>query len=393
MADFTMPSLGADMVEGTLVEWMVAPGDKVKSGDVVAVIETSKGAIETEIFVSGTVEELRVKVGETVPVGTVLATIRSVEDKPHPAEPVPDSTAPTPQEVKPVTVATPRSTAVVASGVVRASPAARKHAAEQGLELHDISGTGPGGAVTLTDVQAAAGVKLAGQAEGRVRRGFDPASMRQGIAAAMARSKKEIPHYYLSTQIDMKRAQQWLAEENARRKINDRLLQIILPLKAMAMALRKVPELNGFYNEGGFNPSERIHVGIAIALRGGGLVAPALHDVDRKSLDELMGDLNDLITRARSGMLRSSEMSDPTITLTNMGETGVEGIFGIIYPPQVAILGLGKVMERPWVANGQVEVRPVMLASLSADHRVSDGHRGAVFLNILNRLLQTPEAL
>lgn len=393
MADFTMPSLGADMVEGTLVEWMVAPGDQVHSGDVIAVVETTKGAIEVEIFVSGTVEELRVKVGETVPVGTVLATIRSVEDKPHPAEPVPDSTALTPQEVKPVTVATPRSTAVVASGVVRASPAARKHAAEQGLELHDISGTGPGGAVTLTDVQAAAGVKRAGQAEGRVRRGFDPASMRQGIAAAMARSKKEIPHYYLSTQIDMKRAQQWLAEENARRKINDRLLQIILPLKAMAMALRKVPELNGFYNEGGFNPSERIHVGIAIALRGGGLVAPALHDVDRKSLDELMGDLNDLITRARSGMLRSSEMSDPTITLTNMGETGVEGIFGIIYPPQVAILGLGKVMERPWVVEGRIEVRPVMLASLSADHRVSDGHRGAVFLNILNRLLQTPEAL
>ncbi|GAA0683433.1 dihydrolipoamide acetyltransferase family protein [Marinobacterium maritimum] len=393
MADFTMPSLGADMIEGTLVEWMVEPGDKVKSGDVVAVIETSKGAIETEIFVSGTVQELLVKVGETVPVGTVLATIRSVENVRHPAESASESAMPIPQELKPVTVATSRPVATLKTGIVRASPAARKLAADQGLDLADISGSGPGGAVTLNDVQAAAGMKQAGQESGRVSRGFDPASMRQGIAAAMARSKKEIPHYYLSTEINMKPAQQWLAEENARRKINDRLLQVVLPLKAMALALRKVPELNGFYKNGEFNQSERIHVGVAVALRGGGLVAPALHDVDSKTLDELMQDLNDLITRARTGMLRSSELTDPTITLTNMGENGVEGIFGIIYPPQVAILGLGKVMERPWVVDGRIEVRPVMLASLSADHRVSDGHRGAVFLNTLDKLLQTPEAL
>ncbi len=393
MADFTMPSLGADMVEGTLVEWMVAPGDQVHSGDVIAVVETTKGAIETEVFVSGTVGGLRVKVGETVPVGTVLATIIGAQDEGHPVESVPELTVSTHQEMRPVAVAARKLTAVAASGVVRASPAARKLAAEQGLELVDISGSGPGGAVTLTDVQAESEKKQVELTQRHVRSGFDPASMRQGIAAAMARSKKEIPHYYLSTQIDMSRAQQWLAEENARRKISDRLLQVVLPLKAMALALRKVPELNGFYSEGVFNPSERIHVGIAIALRGGGLVAPALHDVDRKSLDELIGELNDLITRARSGTLRSSEMSDPTITLTNMGETGVEGIFGIIYPPQVAILGLGKVMNRPWVANGQVEARPVMLASLSADHRVSDGHRGAVFLNMLDKLLQTPEVL
>ena len=188
-------------------------------------------------------------------------------------------------------------------------------------------------------------------------------------------------------------AQQWLAEENATRKITDRLLQVVLPLKAMALALRKVPELNGFYRDGAFEQIERVHIGVAIALRGGGLVVPALHDVDRKTLDEIMHDLNDLITRARSGLLRSSEMSDPTVTLTNMGDTGVEGIFGIIYPPQVAILGLGRIVERPWVVEGRIEARPVMLASLSADHRVSDGHRGAIFLNTLEKLLQTPEAL
>lgn len=367
MAEFTMPSLGADMEEGTLVEWMVKPGDHVKSGDVVAVIETSKGAIETEIFDSGTVGELRVQVGETVPVGTVLATIMGAKGDVKPAGPAPS--------------------------VVRASPAARKMAADLGLVLADIKDSGPGGAITRADVQMATETKQTTQPRPSVKRGFDAESMRQGIAAAMARSKKEIPHYYLSTQVNMLRVQQWLAEENATRKITDRLLQVVLPLKAMALALRKVPELNGFYKDGVFEQVERIHVGVAIALRGGGLVAPALHDVDRKTLDEVMRDLSDLITRARTGMLRSSEMSDPTITLTNMGETGVEGIFGIIYPPQVAILGLGRVVERPWVVEGKVESRPVMLASLAADHRVSDGHRGAIFLNTLEKLLQTPEAL
>ncbi len=377
MADFTLPSLGADMEEGTLVEWLVKPGDQVKSGDPVVVIETTKGAIETEIFENGRVGELRVKVGERVPVGTVLATIVS-------SEPVASQT----------------------SSGVRASPAARKRAAELGLVLADIRGTGPGDAITLPDVEAGEKQALptteavtgtatepAPQQSTRLKRGFDPELMRQAIATAMTKSKRDIPHYYLSTQIDMQRAQQWLTEENATRKAADRLLQVVLPLKAMALALRKVPELNGFYKEGVFEQFEGIHIGVAIALRGGGLVAPALHDVDRKTLDQLMHDLNDLILRARTGMLRSSEMSDPTITLTNMGDTGVEQIFGVIYPPQVAILGLGKVVERPWAVEGKVELRPIITASLSADHRVSDGHRGAIFLNTLNKLLQTPEAL
>ncbi|GGB91247.1 acetyltransferase component of pyruvate dehydrogenase complex [Marinobacterium zhoushanense] len=392
MADFIMPALGADMEEGTLVEWMVKPGDQVKSGDVVAVIETVKGAIETEIFENGTVGELRVKVGETVPVGTVLATILGNEEEKAeaaasaPATPVhaAPETAPKPQ----VPVA-PKAPA----GAVRASPAARKLAMEAGVDLARLKGTGPGGAVTLADVQAAAGASSVAEPPSAPKRGFDPEAMRRGIAAAMAKSKREIPHYYLSTQIDMTRALQWLSAANAKRKIGDRLLQLVLPLKALALALREVPELNGFYSEGAFQPNEQIHIGVAIALRGGGLVAPALHDVDKKSLDELMRDLNDLITRARTGMLRSSEMTDPTVTLTNMGDTGVEGIFGIVYPPQVAIVGLGRVVERPWVVEGTLEPRPIMLASLSADHRASDGHRGGIFLNTFDKLLQKPEAL
>ncbi|MBV1786642.1 2-oxo acid dehydrogenase subunit E2 [Marinobacterium sp. D7] len=391
MTDFTMPALGADMEEGTLVEWMVKPGDKVKSGDVVAVIETVKGAIETEIFEEGTVGELRVKVGETVPVGTVLATIIGTSAEKAPVEPASKATEAAPESAA-ETEYLPAAPAPV-EGVVRASPAARKLAGDLGLALAGITGSGPGGAVTLADVQAQAPTISPQTAKPGTKRGFDPDAMRRGIAAAMAKSKREIPHYYLSTRIDMTRAQQWLAEENARRRIGDRLLPLVLPLKAMALALHQVPELNGFYIDDTFTQSEKVHVGVAIALRGGGLVAPALHDVARKTLDELMHDLNDLITRARTGMLRSSEMTDPTITLSNMGETGVEDIFGIIYPPQVALVGLGKVLDRPWVEGGRIEPRPIMQVSLSADHRVSDGHRGGIFLNAFDKLMQKPEAL
>jgi pyruvate dehydrogenase E2 component (dihydrolipoamide acetyltransferase) len=217
--------------------------------------------------------------------------------------------------------------------------------------------------------------------------------MRQAIAAAMARSKREIPHYYLSATIDMRHATMWLAEENRRRPVEGRLLLGALLVKAVALALHEVPELNGFWKEGRAVPSKEIHVGMAIALRGGGLIAPALHNTDKQSLDELMKDLRDLTQRARTLRLRSSELTDPTITVTSLGEQGVETVFGVIYPPQVAIVGFGKVVERPWAVNGMIGARQVMAATLAADHRASDGHRGGLFLAAVDRLLQEPEKL
>ena len=219
------------------------------------------------------------------------------------------------------------------------------------------------------------------------------AKMRSAIAAAMSRSKREIPHYYLATDIDVTAVTGWLAAENLKRSVTERLLPVVPFMKAVALALHEVPELNGFWTDGKFQSSSAVHLGMAIAMRGGGLVAPAIHDADKKRLDELMGDLSDLITRVRSGRLRSSEMSDPTITFTSLGEQGVEGVFGVIYPPQVAIVGLGKVTERPWVEDGAVVVRKIATATLSADHRASDGHRGSMFLAALGRLLQEPERL
>jgi len=222
---------------------------------------------------------------------------------------------------------------------------------------------------------------------------MDVVRMRQAIAAAMARSKREIPHYYVAHTIDLHRALAWLADENTRRPVTERLLYGLLLIKAVALALREVPELNGVWRGDRFEPSAVVHVGVAVALRGGGLIAPALHDVDGRPLGALMGAFRDLVQRARGGGLRSSELSDATITVTSLGEQGVESVLGIVYPPQVAIVGFGRIVERPWVVDGAIGPRPVVTATLSADHRVSDGHRGGLFLAAVDRLLQSPERL
>jgi pyruvate dehydrogenase E2 component (dihydrolipoamide acetyltransferase) len=161
----------------------------------------------------------------------------------------------------------------------------------------------------------------------------------------------------------------------------------------VARALDSYPDINGFYIDGAHQPSPAIHIGIAIALRQGGLIAPAIHDVGQKSLDQLMRDLSDLVTRARAGSLRSSEMSDPTITITNLGDRGVEAVSGVIYPPQVALVGFGRVQERAWASDGALRAIPAVTATLAADHRVSDGHYGALFLAGVRDWLQRPEQL
>lgn len=209
----------------------------------------------------------------------------------------------------------------------------------------------------------------------------------------MSRSKREIPHYYLSTTVDMHRALEWLSEQNASRPIAERILNGALVLRAVALALREVPELNATWQDNQVALKEQVHVGVAISLRQGGLVAPALHDTDKLPLDELMRRMRDLVNRTRSGSLRSSEMSDPTITVTNLGDQGVESVYAVIYPPQVAMVGVGKIMERPWCVDGQIVPRRVVSVTLAADHRVSDGHRGGIFLAAVDRLLQQPEKL
>jgi pyruvate dehydrogenase E2 component (dihydrolipoamide acetyltransferase) len=217
--------------------------------------------------------------------------------------------------------------------------------------------------------------------------------MRQAVAAAVTRSKREIPHYYIGHTIDLGPVTTWLAEQNRDRPVAHRLVHSALLVKAVALALRDFPELNARWGEGRVAPIADINVGLAISLREGGLVAPALHHADRRSVDEVMAGTLDLVERARAGTLRSSELSDPTITVTILGDRGVDTVYGVIYPPQVAIVGFGKVVQGPWVVDGSVVARPLVRATLAADHRVSDGHRGALFLARIGDLLQRPEAL
>jgi pyruvate dehydrogenase E2 component (dihydrolipoamide acetyltransferase) len=358
------------MTAGTLVAWRKRPGDHVRRGEVIAEVETDKGLIDIEVFVTGVVERIVVEPGQTVPTGTVLAVI--AEEAPA-AVPAPAAAqAPPPAGERP-----------------RISPLARKLAAERGIDLAALRGTGAGGVITREDVERATTAAPAGPARLRV----DVARMRRIIGAAMARSKREIPHYYLAHTIDMGRALDWLREQNLKRPVTERLLHGVLLIKAVALALREVPELNAVWRGDEVVPSEAVHVGVAIFLRGGGLVAPALRDADRRSVDDLMTGFRDLVQRARTGGLRSSELSDSTITVTSLGEQGVESVFGIVYPPQVAIVGFGKVVERPWSVQGAIVSRPLVSATLSADHRVSDGHRGGLFLAAVERRLQEPERL
>jgi len=434
MSDLLLPSLGADMDRGKLVAWHVAAGDVVRRGQIVAEVETEKATLDVEIWEDGEVAELLVAPGPAwLPVGTPLARIRAAGEAP--AQPAPAAPpAAVPPAAAPPTAAPPgppvsppvrhlaaelgvdagsltgtgRGGALTRDDVRRAaaagrrprlSPAARRLASELGIDPDRLRPTRRDGLLTVADVRAAASptaretVPPAGPDAGG-ETGEDRATLMRGaIARAMTRSKREIPHYYLATTVDLHRVVGFLEELNAERPVTRRVLPAALLLRATALALREVPELNGFYRDDRFEPSDRVHVGIAVSLREGGLVAPAIHDADRLDVDETMRALGDLVRRARTWRLRSSEMSDPTVTLTNLGDRGVETAFPVIIPPQVAIVGFGRIVDEPRAVDGMLAVRPVVHATLAADHRVSDGHRGGLFLTALDRLLQEPETL
>ncbi len=424
MGEFRMPSLGSDMKEGTLLEWRVKPGDRVRHGDIVAVVDTDKAAIEIEVFEDGVIESLIVQPGQKVPVGTVMAIIRSEGATVTPVVEVPPAV---PASVQPDASGVSERVADALSkapaptpGTVRipASPYARKLAAERGVDLGRLQGTGPGGVIRAADVERAAAEAgreaaketplpapaaerpaILAQPSPGVRSEPPPraqdaaAAMRRAIAAAMARSNREIPHYYLQTRIELSRTLRWLESENLKRSIRERILPVVPLIKAVALALGEVPELNGHWVDDRLHVRETINVGFAIALRQGGLITPALLQADLKTIDELMEALRDLITRTRAGGLRGAELTEGTITVTSLGDLGVEAVYGVIYPPQVALVGFGKIMDQPWVENGMLGVRPVLTATLAADHRATDGRRGAQFLDALNRILQEPTKL
>ncbi len=469
MTDFTMPSLGADMDEGTVVEWLVSPGAVVHKGDLMAVVDTDKAQIEVESFAEGVVAELVVPIGERVPVGTVLARFGPAGAPVAPPEP-PES----PTQAEPAPEATHARPGRAARPPGAHSPLVRREAHRLGVDVDQVTGTGSGGKVTREDVARAAAAepaatkppaapspgpgysrprvtpyarRLAGElgvdlswvspADGQsvraadvraadvraadvraavaapatpaatekaistdrapARPTTDPAArataMREAIARLMARSKREIPHYYLTTTVDLSAALDWMRGQNADLPLSERLVPAALLLRATALAAARHPALNGFWVEDAFHPGSGVHLGVAVSLRGGGLVAPAIHDADRLSVAETMAAMRDLVTRARAGRLRGAEMTDPTLTVTNLGEQGVESVYGVIYPPQVALVGFGRVSERPWAVAGLLGVRPLTTVTLAADHRATDGFTGGRFLATVDDLLQHPEEL
>ncbi len=445
---FTMPSLGADMDAGTIVEWHVGPGSIVQRGDIMAEVETDKSNLDVEVFTAGTVIELVVAPGVKVPVGTVLARLAplgaATAVAPVAAPPVVASPVIAPPVVVPPVVASPIAS-TPAAGPAVSGPVARptaspltspvvRHLAEQlHVDTEHLQGTGPGHRILRADVERAARRRVTPRARRlAIEEGIDldlldgtgvitgdhvrdripvsgaspfpmtpppPAeppksdTMRQAIARLMERSWREIPHYHVAKRVDLHHALASLTLANSTRPAAQRVLPAALLLHAAARAAAAVPEVNGFWRDGDFVPGDGVHLAVVIALRpstrrAGGLVAPVIHDAASKDLAQTMAELRDLVTRARAGRLRASEVGGATFTVTELGEGGVDSVTPIIHPPQVAILGLGAVHDEPWAEDSMLAVRPVVHATLSGDHRAVDGRIGSAYLSALSALLQ-----
>ncbi len=400
ISEVVMPQMGADMTEGTVVRWLKNEGEAVERGEIIAEIETDKANVEIEAFESGVFRKVLAQEGDTVDVGTLIAVIGAPEDDISPyAAPASGAKAAAAQPKAAAVEAPPASTAPATSaprtnGRVRASPVARKLAAERGIDLTQVRGTGPDGRIVRRDVESAATAPRSGQPapEPAAVQPVAMSKMRQAIARRMAQSKREAPHYYVTVDIDMTEA------ERARHQINDAYhgdLHVSvndLIVKASAVALARHPMFNSWLVDGAIEQHEAINICIAVALDDG-LIAPAILDCAHKSLADIARASRDLAERSKSGALKAEEYTGGTFTISNLGPYDVETLIAIIQPPQTAILGVGSVRETPVVREGQVVAGQLMKAALSADHRVTDGAQGAQFLNEVRRLLESPIAL
>lgn len=429
--EVTMPQMGADMVEGTLVRWLKQVGDRVERGEAIAEIETDKATVELEAFQSGTILKLVASEGDIVPVGDVIAVLGEPGEVPPEVQrkPVPP---PAKREIEPeVRAATARpaepaetvaSAGVAEDGRIRISPVARKIALEAGIDVRALKGSGPDGRILRRDVEAAIAARQAGAGTEPTREEAVPAAMhapasarppaarpvapapaaagervevgkiRRAIAHRMTLSKQTQPHYYLTLDIDMTDALAFRAQLNAGLPEGQKVTINDLIVKACALALERHPKFNAAYTEDGLQMHERINICIGIALDEG-LIAPAVLDCQAKSLGRIAQETKDLIERARAGRLTAAEYGEGTFTITNLGAYGVETLIGIINPPQAAILGVGSVMPKPVVRDGEVVVRQVMKVALSADHRVTDGAEGARFITEIRAILEQPATL
>lgn len=412
---FAMPSLGADMDEGRITEWLVHPGDHVARGQIIVIVETDKSDIEVEVFEDATVQEILVGEGEVVAVGTPIAVL-------HPDSPA-RMAAPAPRGVE--TPAAPAAPAPVPKPAPHAvtSPVLRHLADQLHVDTARLHGTGLGGRVRRTDVEGAArstrftprarrllrerGLDgssfgdrdlvtgadvLAAPAPATVRAPTDrtdarQASMRRHIAELMARSWREIPHYHVAKRLDLSLPIERLAAVNEGRALPDRIVPGALLLCAAARAAAKVPQCNGWWHGGRFEAADHVHLGVVLSLRSGGIIVPTIERADALDPTEMMHRLAELVQRARDGRLRSSHLGESTITVTSLGDRGADSVIGIIHPPQVALVGLGAVHDEVWPVDGRPVIRPTVNATLAGDHRATDGLSGSRFLAAMQSLL------
>ena len=416
-----MPKGSDTMTEGKVLKWLKNEGEQVSNGDALVEIETDKVDMEVESMASGVLRKVLVQAGETVPVGQMLAVIGKAEEdisslmssnggaaaaKPSAAPPKPQAESKEAAPPQPLARAEapapgPAPTAQPSSqpaegGRVLASPLARRMARDAGLDLSAIQGSGPGGRIIRRDVESAtvAGAPAAAPApqfapQGPEFRDEPLSQMRKTIAQRLAQSLGPVPHFYLTIDVDMKKAKELRESAN---KLNPdlKLTYNDIIVKACAVALTQHPDVNASFTGTAIRYHNRIHLGIAVAIDGGGLITPVVRDCNFKTLQQISAESKDLIARARTRKLKPEEYTGGTFSVSNLGMMGIVEFSAVINPPEGAILAIGSVEEKPVVENGQVTIGFRCRMTLSCDHSVVDGATGARFLQSLQQILENP---
>lgn len=395
-----MPKLGQTMEEGIIERWIKKEGDNIEKGDILLEITTDKATLEVESYAQGVLRKILAQEGETVPVTQVIALIGELDEDLPEIEVEVEGGKKEPAAVSPKAegLAPEKGRPVVAEGRVKASPLARKLAQEKGLDLAQVVGTGPGGRITKEDVlkkvqathldpfRSTPKLEVKSEEEKKV---VPLSPMRKAIAEAMSQSKKTVPHYYVTIEVDMtgavSRRKEILAQMKGKGGIPVSYSHILT--KAVALALKDFPEIRSSWDEKGIRVNEDINIGIAVGLDEG-LIVPVLRQADEKTLEEIASQTESLVSRSKEMKLKADEYAGATFTISNLGMFGVENFLPIINQPQSAILGVGAILEKPAVVEGKLAIRYLMKLTLSVDHRVVDGQVTAQFSAKVKEILE-----
>ena len=398
ISEIIIPDLGASGGDVILEEWLVKPGQAVRTGQPLFLVTTDKATVEVEAFRDGVIRELRAEVGSQLAPGSIVAVLADDIDEPIPAEMADQSKAHDTLNVISPSPLRPRESVSQKPGQrIMASPLARKIAEKEGIDLTSLTGTGTQGQILKRDVQAVIDSQLSASGAlppitGLQRQALSP--MRRSIAEITSRSKSEIPHFYTTITIDMQAAlnhQQQMVELADLQDLPEPTITDIC-LRAAALTLVKYPDLNASFDGETVTTYPEINIGLVIGLEEGMLV-PVIHKASDLDIFATAAATRQVKNKALSGQLSADQLSSATFTLSNLGMFGVDSFTAVINPPQVAILALGAVKEQPAAIDGVLVPRPLMIATLSVDHRVVDGINAARFLESFKEKLEKPLSL